>query len=133
MVTKAEKEQLIYEIMDLLLPPNAAQTKEIIKIIKGNYNVSEQVITRHIKEARDRIKELANIDREYYLSESIHCLDDLYDKTYQEGKYKDSLEVRKELHKLLGLASPAKSEITIKKEIKEMTDDELLEVINSEE
>jgi hypothetical protein len=128
MTTKAEVELQTLEIMELLLPPNSSKLFEIIKICKENWKCSEATVRKRYTAAIERIKHLADIDRDYLYSEALVTLNDLYNRSYEIERYRDALEVIKEKNKLLGLNAPEKKDISIKA-YKELSDDDLKKII----
>lgn len=110
-LTDAERALRIGEVHNLLV--NGVRRADILRHASNKeWGVSSRTVDDYIARATAEIKAAATVDKEERLGRSLRRLENLYQATQRIQDHKTSLSVVKTEADLLGLAAPAKHELS---------------------
>jgi hypothetical protein len=112
--TDAEVELRISTVYEMVV--KGASRKYIVRYGSETWNVSSRTIDEYLSRVYLEIKETYGEDyKKNILSKQIAQLDDLYVKNYTIEDYRECRNLIESKSKLLGLNSPEKTEVAIRK------------------
>jgi hypothetical protein len=112
--TDAEVELRISTVYEMVV--KGASRKYIVRYGSETWNVSSRTIDEYLSRVYLEIKETYGEDyKKNILSKQIAQLDDLYVKNYTIEDFRECRNLIESKTKLLGLNSPEKSEVVIRK------------------
>lgn len=109
--SREEVSSIIDETIGLLIKAN--NYLSIVKHIAKTYAVSERQAKEYIARARARIIELYSPDLASEKVISGIQFNDLYQKNYKAGNYKECRQVREAFNKLIGANEPEKTDSNV--------------------
>lgn len=107
----AQYEERMTEVFELILYKKLSYT-EFRTQAAELFGITTRQAENLYKDARDRLKERFNQEREEILSEQLNRMYDLLNRSREAGNRRIEAEVLRDLNKIYGLDQPVKVDIT---------------------
>ncbi len=100
-LTKAEREQAIADIVDMLII--GARTRQIVQTVEKKWGVTKRTVFNYLQKATVEFKKVTLGFQEEALGQSLAKLNFLYSRLIQKEDFKGAIQAMKEIDELLGL------------------------------
>ncbi|MGV4404945.1 hypothetical protein ACQ1PF_07935 [Ornithobacterium rhinotracheale] len=109
--TSVEVEERIELTAKLLL--RGKSYSEIVRLYAKKYDLAPRTVDNYIRRAKEKIKSIADIEKDYEMAKAFLQLDELYTKNMEIEDFRECRAIIESKSKLFGWAEAQKIDINI--------------------